>query len=193
MDVIADNFRGLQVFPTNGGEILPSWVMTTFIHIHTNLLFACAFDYMAECDWNDGASLFANCLSLHLTAPSPAVAHVTLFANCQSLHLTALSPAVAHVTLLNYPAETSARKKPYESCRRKFTAGFPVVSFPLKSVMPESRGCYSTCGNDLLRAGRSGNQIPGGGGGGADFSHPSGTALRPTQPFIQWVPGYSRE
>jgi len=142
MGIFADDFRGLQVFRTNGGEIIPSWVMTVSIHIHTNLFFVSTFHYIAQCDWNDGASLCANCLSLHLTA---------------------ISPAVAHVTLLHYPVETSAWKKPYESCRRTFTVGFPVVSFPLKSDMHDCRRCYSTCGNDLLRAGRSGNGIPVGG------------------------------
>jgi hypothetical protein len=143
--------------------------MTISIHIHTNLLFFSTFDYIAQCDCNVGVSLCANCLSQHLTT---------------------VSPAVAHVTLLDYPVGTSARKKPYESCRRKFTVGFPVVSFPLKSVMHDCRRCYSTCGNDLLRAGRSGNRVPVGGRG---FSHPSTTALRPIQLPTQWVPGLSRE
>jgi len=106
LGIIADNFRGLQVFQTNGGEITPSWVMTTSIHIRRNLLFVSTFGYSAQCDWHHGASLWANCLSLHLTA---------------------VSPTVVHVTLLDYPVETSDRKKPYESCHRKFTIGFRVV------------------------------------------------------------------
>ena len=113
--------------------------MTSSIHIRTNLLSVSTFGYIAHCDWHHGASLCANCLLLQLPAASPTV---------------------TYVTLLDYPVETSERKKPYESCHRKFTIGFPVVSFPLKSVIPESRWCYSTCGYDLLRAGRSGNRIP---------------------------------
>jgi hypothetical protein len=142
--------------------------MTISIHIHTNLVFVGTFDYIAQCDWNDGASLCANCLSLHLTA---------------------VLPAVAHVTLLDYPLETSDRKKPYENCCRKFRIGFPVVSFPLKSVMPGNRKCYSACGNDLFRVLTVRESDP---GGGRDFSHPFTTDLRPTQPPIQWVPDHSR-
>jgi hypothetical protein len=139
LDIIADYFRGLQVLQTNGGEITPSWVIRTTFHIHTNLHFFSTFDYVSQCEWNHCASLRVNCLSVHLTA---------------------VSPAVVHIPLLDYAVETSVWKKPNESCRRKFTIGFPGFSFPLKSVMPESWRCYSRCGNDLLLAGRSGDQIP---------------------------------
>jgi hypothetical protein len=69
-------------------------------------------------------------------------------------------PVVTHVTLLDRPIETSVWKKPYESCSGKSTVGIPGVTFSLKSVMPESWRCYSRCGSDLLRAGRSGDRIP---------------------------------
>jgi hypothetical protein len=74
--------------------------------------------------------------------------------------LDSCAQGVAHVTLLDHPVETSVWNKPYESCSGKSTVGFLDVMFPLKSVMPDSWRCYSRCGSDLLRAGRSGDRIP---------------------------------
>ena len=50
---------------------------------------------------------------------------------------------------------------------------------------PEQLSLY----NVSLWAGRYGDRIP---VGGRDFTHPSRSALRPTQPPIQWEPGVSR-
>jgi hypothetical protein len=42
-----------------------------------------------------------------------------------------------------------------------------------------------------LQAGRSGDRVPlGVGGGGRDFPHPSRQSPGPAQPHVQWVPGF---